>query len=104
MKIMAVCMTSSMLVSGPDSCLVNNVEWGPKSVGTFMTDCHLPSTHSDWQPPVIGQALVQFDPHSKIHPSTCAASCIASRWLPGRLNSSLSHYRRQYVESPELII
>lgn len=59
MKITAVYVTSVLLpVSGPDSHLVRDVEWGAKSAGTFLSDYHLPSTHSEWQPPVTGQALV----------------------------------------------
>lgn len=75
-------------LSGSDSCLVNNVEWEAKSVGTFVTDYHLLLTHSDWQPPVIGQAFVWFHPYSKIHPNMSAVSCIPSRGLSGRLNGS----------------
>lgn len=36
----------SFSLSGPDSCLVNNVEWEAKSVGTFVADYHLPLTHT----------------------------------------------------------
>lgn len=81
------CCCCHQPVSGCDICLVNNVKLGAKSVGMFMTGYHLPSTHSDWQPPVIGQALALPDLHSKIHPNMCAASCMPSRGLPGRLDS-----------------